>query len=83
MATDSQSNFVKLIENNENASHLRLAINRWKNGYSSPSLVTVDEVCDLCNIEVYFCDNTIESVIRFNEIMGKKLGFNTKITIEK
>lgn len=61
----------------------RNAIVRWTNGTSSPSLHTMEKICESNEIELpFFFDGKIESLIEYNKLIGEKMGFKIQIIFE-
>lgn len=61
---DYQSKLVKILEEKGVKSQ---AINRWKVGTNSPSLITVEEICEENEIEIFFFDGDLFALLDFVE----------------
>ena len=61
----------------------QLQLKRWELGTTSPSLETFEKVCKENNIQVHdFFIYDLESLLKFANKAGKKLGHKVVITFE-
>lgn len=78
--TDYQKDFVKMLKQKKNPKYNE-SIKRWEQGVSSPTLLTIETICNAEGIELLFLTD-INSVIDNIKSLGKRLGFKAVITWE-
>ena len=61
----------------------KYTIERWGKGSSSPTIETMEKICDLNEIELpFFFDGKIENLIDYNKKLGEKMGFKMQLIFE-
>lgn len=59
------------------------SINRWDAGLGSPSLITVEEVCDENGIEIYFYDGNLFALLAFTQQKCAEMGHNMNYQLNR
>jgi len=61
----------------------KYTVQRWANGSTSPTIATLEKVCNDNQIELpFFFDGKVESLAAYNRSIGEKMGFKITITFE-
>lgn len=79
-----QEAFCRLLESKKRIIGTdKNTIQRWKRGVSSPTIETMERICDLNELQApFFHDGTIEQLIDFNAVALGKLGLNGQLIFE-
>ncbi len=80
-----QESFVKLLSSKKRIIGIdKNTIQRWKRGASSPTIETMERMCDLNGLQPpFFHDGSIEQLMQFNAIALAKLGLKGQLIFER
>ena len=79
-----QESFVKLLDSKKRIIGVdKNTVQRWKRGVSSPTIETMERVCNANTLQPpFFHDGTIEQLIEFNAVALAKLGLKGQLIFE-
>lgn len=61
----------------------KYAVQRWANGSTSPTISTMEKICNDNDIELpFFFDGKVESLVEYNKSIGKRMGFKVQLIFE-
>lgn len=80
-----QTTFVNILKEKKRVigGTTKYTVERWAKGSSSPTIETMEKICELNEIELpFFFDGKIESLIEYNKKLGEKMGFKMQLIFE-